>query len=180
MTHSLPCNSLELSAALAFGWQPSWCFFWHASRPAGCFSQWWPHHPFRIDGLTYRTAEHWMMAEKARLFGDTDALDAILAAPDPGTAKKLGRCVLGFDNPLWETAREGIVLRGNLEKFRQHRELRIALVATGSAILAEASPTDRIWDTGVPADHPDTFIPARWPGLNLLGFLLMKVRSSLA
>ena len=32
-----------------------------------------------------------MMAEKARLFGDSAAVDAILAAPDPKAAKALGR-----------------------------------------------------------------------------------------
>lgn len=50
-------------------------FFW-AHRPskdgrisASCLSQWWPS-PFTVDSLTYPTAEHWMMAGKARLFGD--------------------------------------------------------------------------------------------------------------
>ena len=36
-------------------------------------SQWYPS-PFTVDGLTYKTAEHWMMASKARLFEDYDTL----------------------------------------------------------------------------------------------------------
>ena len=39
-------------------------FFWNDP-----FSQWHPS-PFEIDGVRYVTAEQYMMAEKARLFGD--------------------------------------------------------------------------------------------------------------
>ena len=42
-------------------------------------SQWF-EAPFTIEGVTYPTAEHWMMAEKARLFGDGEALGRILSA----------------------------------------------------------------------------------------------------
>lgn len=34
-----------------------------------CLSQWWPSR-FVVDGLEYKTAEHWMMAQKALLFRD--------------------------------------------------------------------------------------------------------------
>ncbi|WP_431215310.1 NADAR domain-containing protein [Puia sp. P3] len=42
-----------------------------------CFSQFWVA-PFRVDGVVYPTAEHWMMAGKAKLFGDEVALKVIL------------------------------------------------------------------------------------------------------
>jgi ribA/ribD-fused uncharacterized protein len=61
-------------------------FFW-GHRPAkdgdiaaSCFSQWWPAD-FTIDGLTYPTAEHWMMAGKARLFGDDQPHARSLSRP---------------------------------------------------------------------------------------------------
>lgn len=62
--------------------------FWGHSVPKGgkvgktCLSQWYPS-PFTIDGVLYRTAEHYMMANKARLFGDDDKLAEILAAEKP-------------------------------------------------------------------------------------------------
>jgi predicted NAD-dependent protein-ADP-ribosyltransferase YbiA (DUF1768 family) len=43
----------------------------------GCLSQWWPA-TFTVDGQSYPSAEHWMMAGKARLFGDEDGLTAVL------------------------------------------------------------------------------------------------------
>jgi len=61
-----------------------------------CFSQWY-EAAFEKDGVTYPTAEHFMMAKKAELFGDAEARDAILAATAPGKAKALGRKVKGFD-----------------------------------------------------------------------------------
>lgn len=50
---------------------PKFLFFWgHQPNQDGsigksCLSQWWMA-PFEIQGLTYLTTEHWMMAEKAR------------------------------------------------------------------------------------------------------------------
>jgi hypothetical protein len=38
-----------------------------------CFSQWYASS-FAIDGIPYPTAEHWMMASKARLFDDQDTV----------------------------------------------------------------------------------------------------------
>ncbi len=61
-----------------------------------CFSQWWPS-AFTVDGVTYKTPEHWMMAEKARLFSDTQHLEQIIACKSPAEAKKIGRLVENFD-----------------------------------------------------------------------------------
>jgi predicted NAD-dependent protein-ADP-ribosyltransferase YbiA (DUF1768 family) len=39
---------------------------------------------------------------------------------------------------------------------------------------------DRIWGIGLAADDPRAEEPARWRGLNLLGFALMEARGRLA
>ncbi len=65
------------------------CFWGHAvTDPVTktCLSQWYPA-PFEVEGVVYPTAEHWMMAGKARLFGDQDALQRIVVAPDPRAPK---------------------------------------------------------------------------------------------
>jgi len=159
--------------------------FWGHKPPrgggvgAGCLSQWYPA-PFTVDGMTYATAEHWMMAEKARLFGDAEGLAAVLAAPGPGPAKAAGRTVRGFDESAWRLARYDIVVAGNLAKFGQHADLRGFLVSTRDKILVEASPYDRIWGIGLSEDDPDVHRPSAWRGLNLLGFALMDVRERYA
>ncbi len=159
-------------------------FFWgHRARKDGalsdsCFSQWWPCR-FVVDGQPYSSAEQYMMAAKARLFDDGEALARILAVDDPGRIKALGRQVRSFDEAKWAAARFDIVTVGNVEKFGQDERLRRHLSATGDEILVEASPLDRVWGIGLAADHEDATRPERWPGLNLLGFALMRGRAML-
>jgi ribA/ribD-fused uncharacterized protein len=148
------------------------------SLGAGCLSQWWPCS-FTVDGDRYPTAEHWMMAGKARLFGDDAALVAIMAAPSPDAAKALGRRVRGFGEARWAAVRYEIVVRGNLAKFSQHDDLRDFLLSTGQRVLVEASPYDLIWGIGLDRNHPNARMPSRWRGRNLLGFALMEVRDRL-
>jgi ribA/ribD-fused uncharacterized protein len=145
---------------------------------SGCLSQWWPS-PFTVDGVEYATAEHWMMAGKARLFDDAEGLAAVLATHNPYKAKAAGRAVRGFDDVRWREARFELVVAGNLAKFTQHPELREFLKRTGRRVLVEASPYDRIWGVGLAPTDEDVAHPARWRGLNLLGFALMDVRERL-
>ena len=46
-------------------------------------------------------------------------------------------------------------------------------------MLVEASPVDRIWGIGLAADDERAANPARWRGLNLLGFALVRARAIL-
>lgn len=173
-----------LLAAEAVGQQAKFLFFWgHRPQPdgtvgRGCLSQWWPA-PFTVDGVAYPTAEHWMMAGKARLFRDDDAAAAVLAAEHPHAAKAVGRSVRGFDEQAWAAARFDLVVAGNLAKYRQHPELAAFLAATRARVLVEASPRDRVWGIGMGASNPDAARPSRWRGTNLLGFALMNVRDQL-
>jgi ribA/ribD-fused uncharacterized protein len=155
-------------------------FFWsHQSDKSGvnasCLSQWYDA-PFSVEGQRYATAEHFMMAEKAALFRDKATRQQILAAPNPGAAKALGRKVHGFDESLWERHRFDIVVRANLAKFAQNPELAAFLRRTGDRVLVEASPVDRIWGIGLAQDDEKVHNPNLWRGLNLLGFALMRVR----
>jgi hypothetical protein len=107
------------------------------------------------------------------------AAGKILAAPDPGAAKALGRQVRGFDEQRWAEHRFDVVVAGNMAKFSQHRQLRDFLAGSGSRVIVEASPRDSVWGIGLAADDERASSPERWPGLNLLGFALMEVRHQL-
>jgi ribA/ribD-fused uncharacterized protein len=165
--------------------QLKYLFFWgHTPRQAGvvdksCFSQWYPA-AFEAASETYATAEHWMMAEKARLFGSDDVRQRIIAAKHPAEAKKLGRQVRDFDPQVWDAQKYALVVTGNYHKFSQHAELHDYLLTTQNRVLVEASPVDAIWGIGLAVDHPDATRPAAWPGENLLGFALMEVRDELS
>ncbi|ORT56179.1 hypothetical protein BKD26_28825 [Streptomyces sp. CB03238] len=174
----------ELIEQVSRGERVKFLHFWgHTPRRDGtlgasCLSQWWPS-PFTVDGVEYATAEHWMMAAKARLFGDADAERQAIEAPNPALAKKAGRLVRGFDETIWKRERFGIVVAGSEHKFAADAELRAFLLSTGDRVLVEASPMDRVWGIGLAADDERAHDPARWRGLNLLGFALMQARATL-
>jgi hypothetical protein len=174
----------DVIEALGRGEPVEYLFFW-GHRPSAdgsitkaCFSQWF-EAPFEKDGRRYQTAEHFMMAGKAELFGDLAMRDAILEAADPRKAKALGRKVKGFDELTWLEHRWRIVVEANLLKFGQNTAIREFLLATGDKVLVEASPFDRIWGIGLAATREEALDPSRWKGLNLLGFALMEVRERL-
>lgn len=177
-------NLASLLAITRQGGKPKYLLFW-GHTPAtpdaidkSCFSQWYPAS-FAVDGFSYATAEHYMMAQKAELFGDAVVAERIRAARTPGEAKALGRQVRGFDEARWLAERFELVVRGNAAKFSQQAACRDFLLATGERVLVEASPLDPIWGIGLAAEHPHSQNPAQWQGLNLLGFALMRVRQML-
>jgi ribA/ribD-fused uncharacterized protein len=180
----LPTTRESLIAAIAAGESFQYLFFWGHRKSTdfgvkkSCFSQWY-ESIFRLNDELYRTAEHYMMVRKARLFDDEDAAKAILAAATPNAAKSLGRRVRGFSEQRWLDHREEIVFTGNLAKFGQNSGLRKFILESAHAVLVEASPVDPIWGIGLAQEDSSAQIPSAWPGLNLLGFALMKVRAQL-
>jgi ribA/ribD-fused uncharacterized protein len=174
----------ELRRRCSQGDQFRYLFFWghqpakDGKITASCLSQWFAA-AFNIGNVLYPTAEHWMMASKARLFGDEETLQQILAATDPKTAKALGRQVKNFDGDVWTKNCRRLVTEGNVAKFSQNEALRAYLLVTEEQILVEASPYDRIWGIGLKATDDKAKHPATWEGQNLLGFALMDVRAKL-
>ncbi len=170
-----------LKTQIENGVQREYLFFWgHTQKVAGitdksCFSQWWPA-TFIVDGISYTTAEHWMMAKKALLFGDKEQFQNIISTDSPAKAKKFGRAVKNFDVELWSSKAFAFVVEGNLYKFSQHENLKSFLLNTGNSIIVEASPFDKIWGIGTKSHETD---PSKWKGDNLLGFALMEVRDLL-
>ncbi|MGM9802732.1 MAG: NADAR family protein [Muribaculaceae bacterium] len=158
-------------------------FFWgHTDREKdvdkSCLSQW---HMclFEVDGMYYNCTEQYMMAEKARLFGDEETRQQIMASFDPMTIKKLGRKVSGFVAEMWDAQKYDIVVKGNLAKFSQNQKMMEYMLGTGDKILVEASPKDTIWGIGLSEEAPEACNPSLWRGDNLLGFALMEVRDML-
>ncbi len=159
-------------------------FFWghqpsmDGTTTASCLSQWWECE-FVVDDILYKSAEHWMMAEKARLFKDEEILEKIINCESPGEAKKLGRQVRNFDVEIWNEHRYEIVKQGNHFKFEQNSDLKYFLLSTKNRVLVEASPVDSIWGIGLAKNNRKVYHPSQWQGQNLLGFALMEVRDEL-
>ena len=67
-------------------------------------------------------------------------------------------------------------MKGNKAKFSQNPDIREFLLSTEDAIIAEASPYDRIWGIGLGRSDAKKGSVEQWRGENLLGCALMDVR----
>ncbi len=157
-------------------WQPEYNNNGRLSN--GCLSQ-WHISTFVVDGITYNCMEQFMMAAKAKLFGDNCIFEEIMQCTDPKTIKALGRKVHNFDDAVWNRQKYTVVYCGNLAKFSQNKDLGKYLLSTKGKILAEASPFDGIWGIKMSEKTAGINNPENWKGLNLLGCALMQVRDEL-
>lgn len=129
-------------------------FFWreYGGGEYVYMSQWY-HSPFHTDddsSVVYRTAEQYMMYQKAILFSDHEIAAQILKTTSPKEQKALGRKVKNFTQDVWEANRERIVEEGSYFKFKNGKDegegkhdgvgLRAKLLGTGDREIVEASP----------------------------------------
>ena len=131
-------------------------FFWEhtengAETTKACFSQWYSCK-FVVDEIIYHTAEQYMMAQKALLFNDNEIFHKIMSSKSPKEYKELGRKIKNFSDSKWNENKYQIILKGNIAKFSQNEKLKVFLLNTGTKILVEASPYDKILGIGLSAD----------------------------
>ncbi|BBM02053.1 hypothetical protein GL2_21270 [Microbulbifer sp. GL-2] len=150
-------------------------FFWKHQ-----FGQWTLRDMIDPDGIVYNCCEQYMMYKKALLFGDKYTAKNIMEESEPSIQQKLGREVSGYNSELWNMHKFGIVWYGNYLKFTQHADLGERLIETGQKTIAEASPYDLVWGVGYAADTKEILNPNMWRGKNLLGQVLMSVRSAIS
>ena len=148
----------------------------------GPFSQWYKSDfiSIAVDGkpIKFNCAEQYMMYSKASLFEDKESAAKILRVSDPRTQKLYGREVKGYNDDVWMKHAPNIVYNGNYLKFTQNERLLKALLET-KGTLVEASPYDNRWGIGLSEDTAQKTDPSKWPGKNLLGQILTRLRKNL-
>lgn len=124
--------------------------------------------PFKLDDVTYPTVEHFFQAMKA---ADPKDGRVIAAATTPGQAKRLGRKVVLRED--WEDIKVDVMKFALHCKF-QIPELREKLLATGNEELIEGNWWhDNTWGSCMCSECQNK------PGRNMLGILLMEIRSDI-
>ncbi len=152
--------------------------FHNPDEENGYLSNWYLSN-FMVDGIKYSSMEQYMMYQKAICFGDDTIANQILGTNDVSYIKSLGRHVSNYDDHYWNGIRQVVVYKGLIEKFKQNDNLRKELLNTGNAVLVECAVKDKIWDIGLSMNDPDHYDKTKWKGQNLLGYILMLVRSEL-
>ena len=127
-----------------------------------------------------------MMACKARLFKDEEALVKIMGTHDPQTIKAYGKKVENFKKEVWEEIQSNgkprcwnYVYHGSFAKYTQNPGLLSILYATEGVEIVEASPYDCIWGIGLSETDPKALDKSTWRGTNWLGEVLTVLRDDL-
>lgn len=141
----------------------------------------WPAIKREYRGVVIPCAfsEKAIMLMKAALMGDAERFESIAEADTPMECKALGRQVRPFNDDLWRRHLDHVAFEVIRQKFTSSRSLGELLLSTDNALIAEASPVDRIWGIGLSIRDPKCYDPLSWQGENVLGVALMRVRSLL-
>ena len=140
------------------------------------------HYPstFYVKNVKFSCVEQFLMYCKAMFFQDFVTAQNIMATDDPVMHLRLGRTVNPYNDAAWSQRREHYAFIGNMAKFSQNLDARNLLLSTDNLLIAEASPINLIWGTGLDIMHPDAGNPTQWRGHNLAGKVLMNVRRELS
>ncbi len=143
-------------------------FYRANEKPYGAFSNLF-RRPMVFEGREFPTAEHAYQAGKARR---TEVREWIVNAPTPALVAMAAHGLY-----LWEVVPEWSRIKYNRmrevlrAKFTQHEDLRNLLLSTGDARLVETGRVNNAVNR--------TWGEVNGRGLNMLGQLLMEIRSEL-
>ena len=142
-------------------------FYGHNPSKQGWMFSNFSNHGVTIDGKFYSTTEHYFQSMKFVTTDETWA-EAIRKANTPYLCKIMGG---SREHPLrkdWESIKDNVMRKALIAKS-QHKDFVKELMATGDKTIIEASPTDYYWGEGKSKT-----------GKNMLGVLLMELRSNLS
>jgi ribA/ribD-fused uncharacterized protein len=128
--------------------------------------------PFTCEGRSFRWVEEYFFHKKAELGDDQNSIRKLAEATSPSQCKGIGRNIK-CNQERWHQEDVAIMRKALYEKFTQNPELKRFLMNTGTLHLAEASPTDKFWGTGIGLGKEGVTNQNSWPGKNKLGELLM-------
>ena len=131
---------------------------------------------FEVDGMEYQSAEQYLQSQKALLFQDKEMADQILLCNSSLRCKQLSKEISGYTNDTWAASAESITYKGLKAKFTQNPTLLKLLTETNNKKLVECS-YDRVWGCGIPLHNENCLDETLWRGDNLLGTILMRIRS---
>jgi ribA/ribD-fused uncharacterized protein len=134
----------------------------------------------QIDGMTFPTVEHYFQWSKAKMFGDNEAQAKIMKTASPKSVKSYGKKVKNFDEEAWNEKKDAVMRTAVKAKLMQHPDILTKLRETGTRPIGEADPRSKYWGIGTSSDTSKAKDPARWPGKNVLGKILMELRKELS
>lgn len=129
----------------------------------------------KFNGIVFPTAEHAYQYERAKFLNELTAANDILRVRKPQDAKLIGSRLQR--SAQWDACKRDKMRDIVTAKFSQTPAMKAALINTGSINLIEAT-FDRFWGSGLPLNTKG-MIEGRWHGSNVLGQILVELRTEL-
>jgi ribA/ribD-fused uncharacterized protein len=131
--------------------------------------------PIRSDRHTFANVEQMYQYTKAEKANDQVAMKKILEAESPAECKAVGDRVR--ESADWAREKEAVMRQALYLKFTQNQHLKDFLLQIQTREIAEASPNDLFWGTGVGLRRAEVTNVNLWKGQNVLGKLLSEIRN---
>jgi ribA/ribD-fused uncharacterized protein len=130
-----------------------------------------------IDDRVYSSVEQYFQYSKALFAEKPDKAQKILSANHPAMCKRIGDSI-DVNKDQWLPEAKRLMLKGCTAKFDQDQYARTYLAETNTCILGEASK-NQLWGIGMTLNDKNIAVKENWSGQNLLGVILMRIRSEL-
>jgi len=152
--------------------------YFFSKNPENSFLSNFYDAPFKMDGTEYKTAEHAYQAQKAATF-DKPMVEKIVKAKSAQSAKSFGKKVANYNEEVWSAKQEEVMREILKAKFTQNDAIRKLLIDTEDKMIANADPRDSYWGIGTSSGTTIAKDPTKWKGKNMMGKILMELRTEL-
>ena len=122
----------------------------------------------------FKSIEHAFFWKMALDFGQEDLAARIKEAVHAGVVKQLSKEMEGTARCEWEDENTGIMKDLIIQKAKTCEEFRNCLLMNQDKVLTESTHSKR-WGTGLSNWLSEQTKPNFWPGMNLLGVMMMEL-----
>lgn len=155
-------------------------FFYHVCDDYGCFSDWY-YAPFEYGNMKFTSVEQFEFYHKASMAKRLDLCMQAESSCNPEILLKLERASNpDIETDLWNKHKYTVIKRGVRAKFQQNKKLYEVLKGTEGNTIVSCSLFDTDLSIGLSINDNRRFDRDQWNGKNMLGEILMQIRSEFA
>lgn len=132
---------------------------------------------FQENGIEFNCVEQYYCYHKARLAGKNQLARRVLISHIPAEMKRITSRIQGLDIETWNEQGPEILAQGLRLKYTSNNRLHNYLVKTKDCVLVESNPHDSYYGAGRSMKEDELFDNPTAQGQNIMGKLLMELRS---
>lgn len=134
--------------------------------------------PFFYNGLEFKTMTHFLEYQKAMKLHRSQLATSILQATTAEQCATINDDMTYSDLNQWYTEVEDVAMKGLFCKFKQNPTLLSSLLKSNGSKLVYTSSNDGFWGIALGRQEAARIAQQLWPGRNMLGDILMKIRAT--